>query len=126
MSLTTGPWRERPDLDRKAVRYFVYHLLDSEGSPLYIGRSCNVAARIQSHYRSATAEVGPEFELAKREWFGFVRAVTMHGPYTWDQAVKHERADIERHQPRGNRALTARDYRTGVAIRSSRNAGAAS
>lgn len=112
----------RPDLDREAVRYFVYRLLDAAGLPLYIGRSCNVAARLRAHHASATATYGQEFELAKREWFFDVRSLSMVGPFTWDGAVARERSEIERHQPRGNRSLTVRDHRPMVAMRSASRA----
>lgn len=112
----------RPDLDRHATRYFVYRLLDGAGRALYVGRSCNVAARIRAHHSSATATFGPAFELAKREWFFDVRSVDMEGPFTWDAAVSVERRRIEQHQPRGNRAMTARDHRPGVAQRSASRA----
>lgn len=112
----------RPDVDRQARRYFVYELRGADDRPLYVGRSCNVAARLRSHHASATATYGQAFELAKREWLFDVRSVAMEGPFTWDAAVARERSSIERHQPRGNRAMTARDHRPGVARRSASRA----
>lgn len=112
--------RLRPDLDRSTVRHFVYFLLDGDGVPVYIGRSCNVRARIQTHARNSTQPVNPEQNAA--EWFHEVRDVTMVGPFAWDDVVRREREEIERHQPRGNRSLTARDHRPFVAGRSARRA----
>lgn len=110
------PWRARPDLDRTAVRYFVYFLRDAEGSVVYVGRSCNVAQRLRAHISDAS------WQEAKAAWLWGVRSVDMVGPFTWDEAVARERAEIERHQPRGNVALTARDHRPAIAFRSALNA----
>ncbi len=98
--------RRRVDIDRTAVRYFVYTLADADGKPVYIGRSCNVAARIKAHASGGA------------EWVTGVRSVSMIGPFTWDDAVREERAAIERSQPRANKALTARDHRPAIAARS--------
>jgi predicted GIY-YIG superfamily endonuclease len=112
-------WHARPDLDRTAVRYFVYFLCDASGKAIYIGRSCNVPARIRSHHAEAAHESETYDRYLKREWFFDVRSVSLAGPFTWDDAVKRERAEIELHQPRGNRDLT-------VAYRSAARAGGAS
>ena len=99
------PWRrERPPIDAKAVRYFVYRLHDAAGAVLYVGRSCNVKARIRAHLSDAQSSM-PEFNH-KREWVYNVRRVSMVGPFTWDDACRVERAEIEAHQPRGNRMHT--------------------
>lgn len=111
----------RPDLDREAVRYFVYFLLDENGIPVYIGRSCNVANRIRAHTSDALHPDTPG-RARKAEWLPLVRSVTMVGPFTWDDSVSRERAEIERHQPQGNIDLTARDRRPAVARRSARAA----
>lgn len=111
---------ERRDLDRTVVRYFVYRLHDTDGVPVYVGRSCDVANRIRSHHSDASSAY-PEARR-KAEWLFDVRSVSMFGPFTWDQAVREERAEIERLQPRGNRGLTARDHRPAIAARSARRA----
>lgn len=94
----------RPPIDHTAPRYFVYFLRDANGAPVYIGRSCNVAARIKAH--------------AANDWITEVRSVDMTGPYTWREACDEERRQIEAHQPRANRDLTARDRRPAIAARS--------
>lgn len=96
----------RPDIDREAVRYFVYTLTDEHDRPVYVGRSCDVPARIKAH--------------AGRPWLDEVRSVSLTGPFTWDEAVRVERDTIEREQPRGNVALTTRDHRPATAARSAR------
>lgn len=106
----------RPDIDRAAKRYFVYFLRDVTGTPVYIGRSCNVAARIRSHH-STLSHRGIREDL-RATWVLEVRAVSMIGPFTWDEAVAEERRQIELNQPRGNRQLTARDHRPATAARS--------
>lgn len=98
---------EEPTIDREAVRYFVYRLHDASGAVIYVGRSCDVARRIRAH---ASYPV--------RSWITDARDVSMFGPMTWDEAVRAERAEIGRLQPRGNEALTTRDHRPGVARRS--------
>lgn len=98
--LTTGRWRPRADLNRKAVRNFIYRLHDAEGTVLYVGRSCNVAHRIRAHVSEACHE-GPK-ALRKALWLGDVRSVSMFGPFSWDDAVREERAEIERLMPYGN------------------------
>lgn len=110
----------RPDLDKSAVRYFVYTLTDEGGTPVYIGRSCNVAARLRAHHSNATHPHSPT--RARAAWLFDVRGVSMVGPFTWDGAVAEERRQIERSQPRGNISLTARDHRPGVAVRSASRA----
>jgi len=111
----------RAELDPAAARYFVYSLLDAEGAPVYIGRSCNVANRIRAHYSDATHPNDPNAAV-KAEWLRDVRSLSMVGPFTWGGAVAEERRQIERSQPRGNRDLTARDHRPAVASRSRRAA----
>lgn len=101
--------RMRPDIDREAKRYFVYRLNGADGSPVYIGRSCNVAARLRAHYGNATHPV--EATAKKAAWLFDARSVSMTGPYTWDQAVREERRQIEAHEPPGNVALTRRAKR---------------
>lgn len=103
------------DIDRDAVKYFIYFLLDGDGVPVYIGRSCNVAARIRAHH-ATIAHPGMRSAI----WLHECCSVTMIGPFSWDEAVARERVEIEQWQPRGNRALTARDHRPGVARRSAR------
>lgn len=105
----------RPDLDRTAVRYFVYTLTDAEGRPVYVGRSCNVRNRIAAHASEAAHR--PE-----KVWVYDVRSVSLAGPFTWNRAVAEERATIERLQPRANIDLTARDRRPAVAARSAARA----
>jgi excinuclease UvrABC nuclease subunit len=95
--------------------HFVYTLSDSEGRPVYVGRSCKVRDRIRTH--ASEAKWKPE-----KAWVYDVRTVSMAGPYTRKVAIKIERDTIERLQPRGNRAMTARDHRPGVAYRSARRA----
>lgn len=113
---------QRPEIDRSAKRYFVYRLLDAEGSPVYIGRSCNVAARIRAHHSDAVHPYAEANVGARKSWIFDVRAVDMVGPFTWDEAVRIERDQIERQQPRGNRDLTARDHRPAIARRSAARA----
>lgn len=115
-------WHARPDLDRTAVRYFVYFLCDSAGKAIYVGRSCDVPARIRAHHGEASATSEPYDRYRKRDWFFDVRSVSMVGPFTWDDAVRRERAEIELHQPRGNRDMTTRDRRPAVAYRSAARA----
>lgn len=79
----------RPDLDRTVRRYFVYWLYDGSGQCLYIGRSCNVPARIRVH-------------LADTDWATNIRSVQMTGPYTWDEAVAAEWKAIKRENPPHN------------------------
>lgn len=109
MSITTTSrrrWKNRrPDIDHKAVRYFIYRLHDAEGRILYIGRSCDVAARIKAHHSDATHRYMPELSR-KREWLFKARRVSMVGPFTWGEACRVERAEIEAHQPEGNRMFT--------------------
>lgn len=100
MRITTGPWKPRPDLDRSAVRHFVYRLHDASGSVLYVGRSCNVAQRIRAHMSEACLDSTKA--IRKALWLGDVRTVSMFGPFGWDDAVREERAEIERLQPHGN------------------------
>lgn len=119
-------WGARRELDREAKRNFVYFLLDAHGAPLYIGRSSNVRSRIRKHYGEASAEVETHDIYRKRDWFFQVRSVSLLGPFNWDEAIKRERAEIERHQPIGNVGLTARDHRPAVAYRSAARAGGAS
>lgn len=106
----------RPRLDRETVRYFVYFLLDADGEPVYIGRSCDVANRIRAHHATIEHQGVPESH--KATWLHDCRSVTMVGPFTWDEAERRERAEIEKHQPRANRDLTARDHRPAAATRS--------
>lgn len=110
----------RPDLDRTARRYFVYTLSDACGVPVYIGRSCNVAARLRGHHSNATHS--DELTRARTAWLFDVRSVSMVGPFTWDEAVAEERRQIEVEQPRGNTSLTARDHRRHVAVASASRA----
>lgn len=94
----------RPDIDRSAVRYMVYRLHDESGEALYIGRSCNVAQRIRAHIADAT-HPSPELNH-KADWIRRVVRVSMLGPFTWGEACRVERAEIEAHQPIGNRQFT--------------------
>jgi len=96
----------RPDLDREAKRYFVYRLHDEHGLVLYVGRSCNVAARIRAHKSDAGRHDG----ALKALWFVDVRRVSMFGPLKWDESVVAERREIESLQPTGNRTFTTRDH----------------
>lgn len=103
-------FKGRPEIDREAVRYFIYRLHDAEGQVLYVGRSCNVTQRLRSHY-SDTQHPMPELNR-KAEWFFRSRSVSMVGPFTWGEACRVERAEIEAHQPVGNRQFTkAHGYR---------------
>lgn len=90
--------------DPAAKRYMVYRLLDLDGVPVYIGRSCNVAGRIRSHYSAAGALGDPDD--GRPTWIYDVRSVSMRGPFTWKEAVRIEREEIEHFQPRGNIHLT--------------------
>lgn len=111
-------WKEhRPAINRAAKRYFVYQLLGADGTPIYIGRSCNVAARIRAHVSDAEHQFSAA-ATRKALWLIDVRSVTMCGPFTWDEAVKEERRQIEENQPWGNLDLTARDHRPMAAARS--------
>ena len=112
---------QRPPIDPDALRYFVYRLHDGSGQVLYVGRSCNVAARIRAHHSDATHQFSEE-AARKALWFADVRSVTMVGPFTWDGAVVRERDEIERLQPTGNRDFTARDHRPRAAARSAARA----
>ena len=107
----------RPEIDRGAVRYFVYTLRDDSGAALYVGRSCNVANRIRGHVSEARHQYS-ETSVRKALWLVDVRSVTMTGPYAWDEAVMEERRQIELAQPPGNICLTTRDPRPAVALRS--------
>lgn len=101
----------RPDLDRKAVRYFVYRLHDAEERIVYIGRSCDVRQRLRAHYGNATSKFNGSAE--RTSWLFACRRVSMVGPFTWEEACKVERREIEAHQPRGNRQHTrAHGWRT--------------
>lgn len=95
----------RRDIDREASRYFIYRVLDAAGEPIYIGRSCDVRARLRSHYSEATHPHSPAAREAK-SWIFDARSLSMLGPFTWGQACGVERAEIEQHQPRGNRMHT--------------------
>ena len=97
----------RPDLDRNAVRYFIYRLHDSAGQVLYVGRSCNVSNRLRAHYSEATGQYG-DGGARKALWFQDVRRVSMVGPFNWGDACRREREEIEAHQPVGNRMFTER------------------
>lgn len=119
-------WRERREVDPEVVRYFVYFLCDADGIPVYIGRSCNVPQRIRAHHAKASSLTEGWDTYRARDWFFDVRSVDMVGPFNWRDVVKRERAEIERHQPRGNRDLTARDHRPAVAMRSAARAEAKS
>lgn len=110
--------KPRPDIDRLAKRYFVYFLRDAGGTPIYIGRSSGVAARIKAHHSTIDHSGVPE-DL-KARWLLDVRSVDLMGPFTWDEAVAEERRQIGLNQPRGNRQLTTRDHRPAVAAHSRR------
>lgn len=107
MTLTSRSrrWSPRADLDRNAVRHFIYRLHDANGVVLYVGRSCNVAQRIRGHVSEACHE-SPK-AIRKALWLGDVRGVTMFGPFSWDDAVREERAEIERLTPYGNLQFVA-------------------
>lgn len=92
----------RPSIDRAARRYFVYTLADAAGDPVYVGRSCNVAQRLNAHYFNAAH---PHNVKARSlaEWLFDARHVSMVGPYTWDEAVDEERRQIREKRPPGNR-----------------------
>ena len=107
-----------PSLDKTTKRYFVYTLRDADGAPVYVGRSCNPRSRIREHYRNRDCLV----EGFRTAWILDVRSVDLTGPYTWDEAVAAERDAIERLQPRGNRQMTARDWRPSIARRSASRA----
>lgn len=104
----------RPDIDPQAVRYMVYRLHDEAGEIVYVGRSCDVTQRLRAHHAEASGNPDPR-RNRKASWFFRVRRVSMRGPYTWDEACRVEREEIEAHQPVGNIALTARDHRPFVA-----------
>lgn len=87
--ITTGYQRERSPIDPAAQRYHVYHLYDAVGALLYVGRSCQPLARLRAHTRTAS-------------WASRVAEIEGHGPYTWADAVQHERHDILRMQPAHN------------------------
>jgi predicted GIY-YIG superfamily endonuclease len=87
--ITTGRGIPRAELDREARRYFVYTLSDAAGTPIYVGRSCNVAGRIRAHASTA--------------WISDVRDVSMVGPFTWDEACAEEFRQIRTKLPRENR-----------------------
>lgn len=116
-------WRgPRAAIDKTAKRYFVYQLLGADGTPIYIGRSCNVAARIRSHVSDAERQFGDSSAAVRKAlWIMDVRSVSMVGPFAWAEAVKEERRQIELEQPWGNIDLTARDHRPMLAARSLRN-----
>lgn len=99
------------------MRYFVYTLIDAGGEPVYVGRSHNVRQRLANH-----ASVAMAHPHGTKAWVLDVRHISLAGPFDWDQAVKEERAAIERLQPRANRSLTARDRRPAVAARSASRA----
>ncbi len=107
--------------DPTAERYFVYTALDSRGRALYIGRSCNVAARLRSHHSTLNHQGVPD--RLKAKWILEARDLRLIGPFTWKEAVRVEREQIEHYQPTGNRDLTARDRRPAVAARSASRAG---
>ena len=88
-------------------RYFVYRLHDATGRILYIGRSCDVVARIKSHVK----------DVERKPWVTDVRRVSMVGPFKWLEAVDAEREEIETHTPVGNIAHTERDHRPAIAER---------
>ena len=101
--ITTGHKRTR-DVDRVSSKYFVYTLSDAEGAPIYVGRSCNVAARIKAHIDDARhSPYGPRDAAFKASWVRDIRTVSMDGPFTWDEAVAEERRQIKSKLPRGNR-----------------------
>lgn len=83
----------RQPLDRTDQRYFVYRLYDSAGICIYIGRSCDVQARLRAHIRTT-------------DWAITIASLDMTGPYSWDQAVLVEGAQIKEHQPLHNKLLT--------------------
>lgn len=87
--ITTGYQRERSPIDPAAQRYHVYHLYDAAGVLLYVGRSCQPLARLRAHIRAA-------------DWAPRVTEIEGHGPYTWAEAVRHERRDILRMRPAHN------------------------
>lgn len=76
----------RPAIDPAARRYFIYYLYAADGICLYVGRSCEVSARLRSH-------------LDTKAWFTDVRRVSLEGPFTWDEAVKVESTAIKRDRP---------------------------
>lgn len=89
-SVTTGPgYGARAPIDHAAQRYHVYHLYDAAGALLYVGRSCQPLQRLRAHHKSA-------------EWAARVAQIEGHGPYTWAEAVRHEREDILRMRPPHN------------------------
>lgn len=89
-SITTGPRdRGRALNDGAAERYHVYHLYDSAGDLLYVGRSCKPLARLCAHHKTA-------------DWAARVAEIEGHGPYTWAEAVQREREDILRMKPPHN------------------------
>lgn len=84
----------RPNLDRQVKRYVVYWLYDAAGQCLYIGRSCDVPARLKMH--------------SERDWFTQVRSLEMAGPFSWDLAVQVEAAAIRTAEPPNNVVHTDR------------------
>lgn len=93
--------RPRAEIDRDAKRYLIYFLRDAAGDVVYIGRSCDVKGRIRAHYSDATHTYSADLR-DRKAWLFDVRSLSVIGPFTWDEAVARERAEIERHQPRGN------------------------
>lgn len=93
----TGGWSRKP-IDMAARRYFVYLMWSVEGDLLYIGRSRDPVKRLQEHrgwdgFRRRNGADG---------WAGQVAEIDAWGPYTWDQAKRHERAAIRRMRPLHN------------------------
>lgn len=84
-------------IDKTAEKHFVYWLYDASGACLYIGRSCNVRARLKAHYL-----------YTGTGWFPQVRRLHMIGPFTWDQAIAEEAAAIRNAQPPHNIVHTKR------------------
>jgi predicted GIY-YIG superfamily endonuclease len=89
------------------LRHFVYYLTDANGEVVYVGRSRNVALRIQTHHHQAVTQC--ETTGNNKAWIFDVRSVSMGGPMSWERSIETERAAIERIQPRGNIKLTKRD-----------------
>lgn len=99
----TGEKRRYLQTDPTAKKYVVYRAHDEAGNILYIGVTSDIVRRLKGHYYTLTRDL-PE----KRQswWLLDARRVSMVGPYTWREALRVERAEIEHHQPPHNRAFT--------------------
>lgn len=107
---------ERKYGDKTTPKYYVYFLNDTNGDPVYVGRSVNPEARYRAHRNNQGNPNGGFYDTSS--WFPSVDHMTTIGPFPWDEAVAVERDEIGKHQPPANRDLTARDHRPAVAAAS--------